>query len=312
MAKSEPALIAIAYRYFMAVAELGSVRAASRELNVAASAISRQLIQLEDALGNRLFDRSGRGLKLAPAGEVLLRGLRRSAQGHENTLDELAALRKLTRGLLRIATVESVSGAILPDMLEHFMRSYPGIQLSVTVTGSEAATQLVREHQAELAFTFNPSSMDGLEALASRDLELGAIMAPHHPLAKAKRLSLAECAAHPLAWPSPGLSLRAILESAPAGRKVRPAFECSSLRLMAALASRGSCIAFQTVIGIERELAAGTLVFVLLSGKQLPVDRLRVVARPGSIARPAVKAFQGIVEHYLLKLWNAAQKAHGP
>ena len=218
MAKSEPALIAIAYRYFMAVAELGSVRAASRDLNVAASAISRQLILLETALGNRLFDRSGRGLKLAPAGEILLRGLRRAAQGHENTLDELAALRRLTRGLLRIATVESVSASVLPDMLEHFMRSYPGIQVAVTVAGSEAVTQLVREHQAELGFTFNPSSLDGLEVLASRDLDLGAIMAPDHPLASAKKLSLADCAAHPLAWPSPGLSLRAILDSIPAAR----------------------------------------------------------------------------------------------
>ncbi|WP_374332818.1 LysR family transcriptional regulator [Aestuariivirga sp.] len=232
MAKSEPALIAIAYRYFMAVAELGSVRAASRDLNVAASAISRQLILLETALGNRLFDRSGRGLKLAPAGEILLRGLRRAAQSHENTLDELSALRKLTRGLLRIATVESVSGSVLPDMLEHFMHAYPGIQVSVTVAGSEAVTQLVREHQAELAFTFNPSSLDGLEALASRDLDLGAIMAPGHPLAKAKKVSLAECAEHPLAWPSPGLSLRAILESIPAARKMRPALECNSLLWM--------------------------------------------------------------------------------
>lgn len=299
MAKSEPALIAIAYRYFMAVAELGSVRAASRDLNVAASAISRQLILLETALGNRLFDRSGRGLKLAPAGEILLRGLRRAAQGHENTLDELAALRRLTRGLLRIATVESVSASVLPDMLEHFMRSYPGIQVAVTVAGSEAVTQLVREHQAELGFTFNPSSLDGLEALASRDLDLGAIMAPDHPLATAKKLSLADCAAHPLAWPSPGLSLRAILDSIPAARKLRPAVECNSLRLMASLARRGSCIAFQTVIGIERELAAGTLVFVPLSDKRLPVDRLRIVARAGAGTRPTVEAFLEIVEHYL-------------
>jgi len=302
VAKSEPALIAIAYRYFMAVAELGSVRAASRDLNVAASAISRQLILLETALGNRLFDRSGRGLKLAPAGEILLRGLRRAAQGHENTLDELAALRRLTRGLLRIATVESVSASVLPDMLEHFMRSYPGIQVAVTVAGSEAVTQLVREHQAELGFTFNPSSLDGLEVLASRDLDLGAIMAPDHPLASAKKLSLADCAAHPLAWPSPGLSLRAILDSIPAARKLRPAFECNSLRLMASLASRGSCIAFQTVIGIERELAAGTLVFVPLSDKRLPVDRLRIVARTGAGARPTVEAFLEIVQHYLRKL----------
>ncbi|MEI8179865.1 LysR family transcriptional regulator, partial [Aestuariivirga sp.] len=55
----------------MAVAEQGSVRAASRQLNVAASAISRQLIQLEASLGLVLFDRSGRGLSLTPAGEVL-------------------------------------------------------------------------------------------------------------------------------------------------------------------------------------------------------------------------------------------------
>lgn len=302
MAKSEPALIAIAYRYFMAVAELGSVRAASRDLNVAASAISRQLILLETALGNRLFDRSGRGLKLAPAGEILLRGLRRAAQSHENTLDELSALRKLTRGLLRIATVESVSASVLPDMLEQFMHSYPGIQVAVTVAGSEAVTQLVREHQAELGFTFNPSSLDGLEALASRDLDLGAIMAPDHPLAGAKKLSLAECAIHPLAWPSPGLSLRSILDSVPSARKIRPAFECNSLRLMASLASRGSCIAFQTVIGIERELAERRLVFVPLSDKRLPVDRLRIVARSGAGARPTVEAFMEIVQHNLRKL----------
>lgn len=302
MAKSEPALIAIAYRYFMAVAETGSVRAASRSLNVAASAISRQLLLLESALGNRLFDRSGRGLTLTPAGDILLRGLRQAAQGHENTLDELAALRRLTRGFLRIATVESVSASVLPDMLEHFASSYPGIQLTVTVAGSEAVTQLVREHQAEIGFTFNPTSLDGLEALASRDLDLGAVMSPGHPLAKAKKLSLADCAAHPMAWPSAGLSLRTILDSIPQARKVRPVFECNSLRLMASLAARGSCIAFQTVIGIERELAAGTLVFVPLSDRRLPVDRLRVVARPGARNRPTVEAFLEFIHHYLRRL----------
>jgi DNA-binding transcriptional LysR family regulator len=127
-------------------------------------------------------------------------------------------------------------------------------------------------------------------------------MSPGHPLAKAKKLSLAECAEHPLAWPSPGLSLRAILDTIPAARKLRPAFECNSLRLMASLSRRGSCIAFQTVIGIERELAAGSLVFVPLSDKRLPVDRLRLVARSGAGARPTVEAFLEIVEHDLQKL----------
>ena len=123
MAKAETALMAIAYRYFMAVAETGSVRAASRSLNVAASAISRQLIQLEEALGVALFDRSGRGLALAPAGVILLRALRSAAHGHETTLDELSAMKGLKRGLLRVATVESISVSIFPDMLLEFARA---------------------------------------------------------------------------------------------------------------------------------------------------------------------------------------------
>lgn len=296
MAKAETALIAIAYRYFMAVAEAGSVRAASRNLNVAASAISRQLIQLEDQLGVALFDRSGRGLALAPAGDILLRGLRAAAHGHDNTLDELDALKGLKRGLLRVATVESLSVSTLPDMLLEFARQFPGIEVAVTVAGSDAVTALVRDMQADLGFTFNPTSLDGLDAVATRDLHLGAIMAPGHELAKARQLSLADCLGHPVAWPSPGLSLRAILDSIPAARKVRPAFACNSLRLMASLARHGSCIAFQTPIGIERELATGELVWIALTDKRLPLDRLQVVRRQGLGKRPALDAFLAIAK----------------
>lgn len=270
--KAGTSLIAIGYRYFMAVAETGSVRAASRSLNVAASAISRQLIQLEETLGADLFDRSGRSLALSPAGEILLRGLRSAVQGHENTIEELGALKGLKRGLLRLATVESISVAILPDMLLDFAQSHPGIEVSVTVTGSDAVTELIRDHHADVGFTFNPTSLDGLEVVATHDLQLGAIMSPGHAMAASPRLSLADCLHYPLAWPARGLSLRAILDTLPVSRRVRPAFECNSLRLMASLARRGSCIAFQTPIGIEQELQTGTLVWIPLTDKRLPLD----------------------------------------
>ena len=148
------------------------------------------------------------------------------------------------------------------------------------MAGSDAVTNLVRDMQADLGFTFNPSSLEGLDAVAIRDLHLGAIMAPGHRLAGAKRLSLTECLEYPLAWPSQGLSLRTILDSVPAARKVRPAFECNSLRLMASLARRGSCIAFQTPIGIEQELAGSELVWIPLTDKRLP-------ARPSERRAPS-------------------------
>jgi DNA-binding transcriptional LysR family regulator len=299
MAKSETALVAISYRYFMAVAEQGSVRGASRHLNVAASAISRQLILLEQQLGVPLFDRSSRGLELSPAGEILLRGLRSAAQSHENTLDELSALKGLKRGLLRIATVESISVSILPDMLLEFTGLYPGIEIAVTVAGSDAVTALVRDHHADIGFTFNPTSLESLNALASRDFRLGAVMAPAHPLAKSQRLTMADCSGFPLAWPSRGLSLRAILDSLPRSRFIKPTFECNSLRLMASLARCGSCIAFQTPIGIEQELAARSLVWIPLSDPRLPVDRLNIVSRIGLSARPAVNAFASIARRHV-------------
>ena len=72
-------VLATGYRYFLCVAQLGSVRAASRQLNVAASAISRQILLLEGQLGIALFERQGRHLMLTDAGSVLLRSLKADA-----------------------------------------------------------------------------------------------------------------------------------------------------------------------------------------------------------------------------------------
>lgn len=293
--------LATGYRHFLAVAETGSVRAASRQINVAASAISRQIVLLEAQLGIALFDRSGRNLELSPAGEALLRGLRATSREHEETLDYLSALRGLKRGRVRVATVESISVSILPDVLEDFAKAYPGLQVSVTVAGSDTVTELVRDHTADIGFTFNPTALEGLEVELTRDMPLGAIMSPSHPLAKAKKLSLIECLAHPIAWPSRGLSLRTILDRKSPRLKGRldPAFECNSLRLMASLARRGSCVAFQTPIGIEQELASGTLVFIPLADRGLPIDRLMVVRRAGQVGRLATDTFLALAKRFL-------------
>src|SRR5438067_1870654 len=111
--RTPDSLLATGHRYFAAVAEAGSVRAASRDLNVAASAISRQLILLEAQLGIELFERHGRNLTLTSAGEILLKGLRSATHEHEAVLDHLGALRGLKRGRVRLATVESISVSLL-------------------------------------------------------------------------------------------------------------------------------------------------------------------------------------------------------
>jgi DNA-binding transcriptional LysR family regulator len=95
--------------------------------------------------------------------------------------------------------------------------------------------------------------------------------------------------------PAPGLSLRTILDTVLSGMSPPPrvALEANSLRLMSALAGRGRCIAFQTMIGIERELAAKSLVLIPLSDPLLPVDRFTIVRPEGRKATLAAAAFLG-------------------
>jgi len=222
-------------------------------------------------------------LRLSEAGAILLKTIRSSQRGHEETLSAIDALRGLQRGKIRIATVESVSGSLLPDLLAKFAARYPGIEMAIVVTGSEAVANLVRAGEADLGFTFNPGSLAGLAKVYERDLPVGALLSPAHPLARRRRLSLADCLDYPIALPSPGLSLRNILDAALARRKERPraSFESNSLRLMSALARRGRCIAFQTVIGIEQELTVKSLVLIPLNDPNLPLDRFTIVQPAG-------------------------------
>ncbi len=274
-------VLATGYRYFLCVAQLGSVRAASRQLNLAASAISRQILLLEGQLGISLFERQGRRLMLTEAGQVLLKSLKHLQVGHEEALTALSGFKDLKRGRMRIATVESLSVSILPDLIAEFAEGFPGIQVVVTVADADTVIDLVREHDADLGFTFSTA-----------------------PWAGKGKLALADCLAYPVAWPAQGLSLRAIIDQGLIGQagQMPPAFECNSLRLMASLARRGACIAFQTQLGIEQDIRAGHLIFKPLTDRRLPLDHLKLVRRQKVTARTPLSTFLDLAKRRLQQM----------
>lgn len=302
----------IGYRYFLSVAETGSVREAARRLNVAPSAISRQLKLLEDELGASLLDRDGRQISVSPAGEVLLSSLRATRLQQENMAQQLAGLNGLRQGHLRIASVESVSVSLLPELLQAYRQRYPGVTFTVDVAGSETVTDMVHDHRAEVGFTFNPKHLRNLEVVTHSDLRVCAVMSPEHELAQAKSLTVGQCLQHAVAWPSEDISLRAILEHTLRRRTKMPrgarVFECNSLRLMATLARLNQCIAFQPPIGIETDLRNGTLLAIPLSDKALVRDQFAVIRRRSLQDRPAVDAFLDMVTGQLPKMQPVLKK----
>ena len=289
----ENAILSTAFRYFAAVAHAGSVRAAARELNIASSAVNRQVLLLEETIGMPLFERTGRALRLNEAGELLLAQVASTTRDYEDTLAAVEALRGLQSGKVRLATVESVSVELLPDLLASFNAAFPGISVELRMTGSDAVAELVLSREADIGFTFNPASLDGLEVAYDRPLKIGAIVSPDHPLADRTSAMLAECIEYPYAWPARGLSLRTALDLAreKLGRPAAPVLEANSLRVMAALAREGRCVAFQTEIGIGQHIASGVLKFIPLSDQILPVDRFMVVRQKGREPTLAAGAF---------------------
>jgi DNA-binding transcriptional LysR family regulator len=293
MPRAESAILAAAFRYFLAVAETGSVRAAAKELNIASSAVSRQIATLERLLGIQLFDRVGRGLKLSDAGALVLRNTRRTLSAYGDVVTALNAFKGLKHGRIKIATVESISVGLLPDLLAAFWQELPGIEIVVTVTGAEAVTRLIQDGEADIGFTFNPKAMDGLVIVYEQDFSIGALMSRAHPLAKRKTVSVKDCMEFPVALPARGLSLRAALERVLAqhAKGKQPRVQCNSLRLMATLARRNGCIAFQTSIGIEDDLRRKSLVLLPLSDREVPANRFVVMSEKGRTANPALTAF---------------------
>ena len=268
-----------AMRYFLAAAEAGSIRAASRELNVASSAINRQILWLEEALGLQLFDRVGRRIRLSQAGELLLAHIRRTYSDFEGTVAELDALKGLRRGTVSIASVESVAEKLLPAVISGFRKSYPGIHVNVAISSSQEAARKVEAAEADVGFTFDPPETSALAVAFHHDLAIGALMTPDHPLADVEMLSLQDCLRFPVALPAEGLSLRTRLDlvrSRIPGAS-RTYVEANSLRLMRALAREDNVIGFQTLIGCEDDLSTGRLVFKPLTDTPLQADRLCIV-----------------------------------
>ncbi len=293
-----------AITYFDAVRRHGSIREAARKLGVAASAINRQLIQFETDLGMPLFERFASGMKLTAAGEVFARHALTVLQDARRAADELDALRGLRRGELSIVTVESLGAAVLPNLLAAMATRYPGVKLTVKSAGSNQIPTIVASGTADVGLAFSLGHHPELQQLGTGRFRLGAVMRPQHPLARAKHVTLSECAVHPVILPTEELSIFTVLLphlTRFAGR-MQVIAEVGSLELMKNLTLKLSAISFQTQLGLEAELKARRLMHVPLQSSGPVTTDLGIYVRRGRTFPAALDAFVALVREQLSDL----------
>jgi len=142
-------------RTFQAVVEEGGILSASRKLNTVQSNVTTRIKRLEQEVGTELFYRKGRGLELAPPGQVLLNYARQILQLESQASIAIHQVGEQT-GELRIGTMETFAALRLPPALKTLRQTHQGIQLRVVTDTSSALTKRVLDHKLDCAFAGGP------------------------------------------------------------------------------------------------------------------------------------------------------------
>jgi len=253
-------------KYFDEVRESGSIRLAARKLNVASSAVNRQILKIEDELGVKLFERSASGIRPTPAGELLAAHVTRTLGDAERTLVRIEALQGEQRQLLSIAGQESVIARFLPPALVALHAEHTDVATVFKAASGIELQHLLRIGSADVALAFDPEPADDIETIATVELSVGAVLTPTHPLADHDAVSLTDCTPYPIVLPDQSWPLRALLdrEIDKAGLTLNIVTSSNSVEFLKAMVDQELGIGFQTIIGIEAQVERGELKHVPL------------------------------------------------
>ena len=284
--------------YFDTVARLGSIKKAADRLNVASSAINRQILKLEKYFGTQLFERLPRGMRLTAAGDVLIRHIRSTLRDFNSVRSDIGELTGSRKEIVTIASVEGVAAEFLPIIMSRFKKGHPRISFVVNILSPDAVISALRTNEADLGLMFNPPPKSGVKVVGNLSLKIGAIMSPNHPLAERKSIRMSECRVYPLILPDITLPnrewLNTILDDS--DTLSPPATSSNSFELMRALAKYDFGIAFQTKVGIEEEIRMNKIVYVPLSDRRLKPSVLSILVRDHELHGPASLFLKAVQE----------------
>ena len=280
-------------RYLDEVARLGSIRKAAARLNVASSAINRQILALESEIGAPIFERMPRRLRLTTTGEVLIAHVRETLKGHQRVEAQIQAFKGLTRGEVTIATMNGLAAGPLPSFLSSILDRHPRVHLRLRVLPFDQMTNAVLTGEADLALTYNPPTSPGLRIVASHDVAIGAVVSPRHPLTKRRPLRLADCAEFPLAVADASMTIRPAVELAftRANILLQPTIETNSIEFMKKIARSGQAITFLNPVDVAEEVEAGEIRHLPLHELSLHPIALKLMVR----ARGGLDTFPSLV-----------------
>jgi DNA-binding transcriptional LysR family regulator len=196
-------------RYFVAVAEELSFNRAAQRLHISQPPLSKQIKQLEEELGVRLFERTSRGVRMTEAGEALLEEARRIFVHVDQTVRTVQHVGHGEVGHLTLGFVPSASNEVLPPILHAFRDRYPEVELFLREMRPDRVVQRLHDKQIDAGFLYLPlkDASLNMECVSREPLVLA--LPEMHPLAFEPKVELQAVAEEPFILPArysmPGL-----------------------------------------------------------------------------------------------------------
>ncbi|KAA0699161.1 LysR family transcriptional regulator [Neorhizobium sp. P12A] len=258
-----------ALMYFDELVRTNSMRQAAENLNVAPTAISRQIENLEYHFGAPLVERSARGVKLTAAGELLAARAGRTLRELDHVQQLIGDLKGLQRGRVSIYANGATVANLLAPALAEFSLKYPKLRFQVAITSARQAVEAVNSAEADIAVTLFAPAMSGAKVRLRSEIAYDLIAAPNHPAAGRQDISLRELAEYSLALPEQSFGFRQAFDALfeKEGLELDPVFITSSLEMLKELVLSGAAVTLLPALTVNREIQAGQLVAIPLSGK---------------------------------------------
>lgn len=211
-------------RVLMVVAQAGSMSGAARLLATSQPAVSRSIGELEHALGVRLLDRSAKGIEPTPFGLALLKRGTAIFDELSHGIKDIRFLSDATHGEVMIGASIAIAEGLIANVITRISRTHPRITFQVHATDTATAYRALLDRRVDLAVVhiIDPPAGDLMDVESLLDDPHVVVAGAHNPLARRRKLSLAQLADEPWVLPLP---------DQPYGTVVLEAFRAQGLQL---------------------------------------------------------------------------------
>ena len=280
---------------FLEVVRRGSVSRAAEALYVSQPTLTARLKSLETELGEQLFVRTGRGLKLTEAGRAFLPHAERAVLALREGQSVLVAMRRGEAGTLVVGAAPAVSTYVLPRLLRRFLAQAPEVRLAVRTGHSEEILEMVLNDEVQVGLVRAIQHPD-IESVPVYEDHLVLIVPPDHRFRRGLGIRLEELSRETLILFDRTSSYHELTSALfrQAGVMPRGIMELDNIEAAKQMVTEGLGVALLPRIAVSNEIANGTLAEVPVLDATTPVRR-QVVA----IRRRADGAVSGVVSRFL-------------